>query len=89
VNFVGDLRRQLVVGQGRDQADNALWNALGDRSQVWLAQRWQPSQPIQAPGELFQFAGVAQGIQRARMDPRREGFACAKRAPAFLEDLAG
>lgn len=35
------------------------------------------------------FASVSHGIQRARVDPGREGFARAKRASAFLEDLPG
>jgi hypothetical protein len=46
MNLAGDLGREFVECQRRDQANNSLWHALGNGGQVRFTEWRQVGQPI-------------------------------------------
>ena len=72
VDLVGDLGRDLVDRQGRDQADDGLGNPAPDRDQVGASERREVREPEKSTPELLQHSGIPHGVEGARMHPQIE-----------------
>ena len=51
---MGNLRRDVMEMQGRDQTDDSSWYLVGDSDDVGIGKRRQVSEPVEAPVKSFQ-----------------------------------
>jgi len=68
----GNLGGQFVKGQGRHQADHGLGDVEGDGDQVRVGERGKLGQAVETPAEPFQHAGIAHGVEGARVDAQTQ-----------------
>jgi len=74
--------------QRRYEGDHGLRDARGDREEIRVGERRQIGQAVDPAADPFEDAGVAKGIQIARMDAGAEGLRRAEDASGATEDTA-
>src|SRR5262245_51140248 len=89
VHVVRHLCGQFMMRKRRDQADHASWDPKTDRDPIWIYEGRSRRQPIEPPCNWEDLAGVAQGIQRARVNSQPQGIASPKHSTVLPEHLAG
>ena len=68
VDFMRNLGGNLVVSEGRDEADHSGGNLQRDGYEVGIAERREVCQTVEAATKLFDDALVAHVVQCARVD---------------------
>ena len=59
---MGNLSRDAMVGQRRDEANDGVGEAKAHRDQIWVAERRQFLQPIDASADWLDDAPVLERI---------------------------
>ena len=80
VDFMRNLGGNLVVSEGRDEADHSGGNLQRDGYEVGIAERGEVCQTVEAATKLFDDALVAHVVQCARMDSSTQRGASPKKA---------
>lgn len=88
-HFARNLRRDVVEGQRRDETNDGVGKTKANRDQVWLAERWEFHQPVNAPADQLDDTSVSQGVERVGRDPVADGLAHAKQTAVLTKDLFG
>ena len=83
------MRGQSVKGQCCQQAEHGTVPLFGDRDEVRLAGWRQAAQTEQTARDLFDFACVAQRVERARVNASAQRFEGAQRPVARSEHTPG
>jgi len=80
-----DLCRQLVIGESRNEADHGPWDFACNDDQIGLGKGKQIAEAVEAPGESFQPARIAQRVERAFLDAEAQGFGGPQRATVLAK----
>ena len=69
VDLVGNLGRDLVDRQGREQAEHTVRHPQGHGDQVGVAERWQIREPVQPSPELLKRPGITHLLDLTLLAP--------------------
>ena len=77
IDGVLDLRRQIVVGERRDQANYCPRNSNRDRNEIGTREGRSGGEPVKSATNLFDLARVPKSVKRPRVNakPDRVGRA--------------
>ena len=82
LDFVWNLRRDLVISQGGDQADHSSRNLGRNRYEIGVAQRRQVGESVKPAAQPFDYAAVAHLVKPAGMNAGTQRGAGAKHPAA-------
>ena len=74
-----------MEGQGRDQADDGLGNLESDSDQIGVGEGGERGQAVETPAEPFQYAGIAHGVEGARVNAQAQRFGGAQGTAVLTE----
>ena len=85
-NFVCDLRRQIVIDERRNQAENALGSSHRNGDQVRVAELGHALPSVNTAAQLLQIAAVSHRVEGLAREAKSEGLGHAHHPALPLEE---
>src|ERR1019366_7159638 len=88
VDGVRDLCGQPMMGQGRDQAEDAPRNSNRDRNKIRASERRRSGDPVEPASRMFDLAAVSKRVQCPWVNPEADRLTCAEHSAVLGEHSA-
>lgn len=88
LNFVRDLSRELVVGEGGHEADHAARDLGRYRDEVRVRQGGHLPEAIESPADLIELAGIPHGVERRAAETAAQHLGHAEHAVTLAKGRA-
>src|ERR1039457_404639 len=77
-----------MMGQGRDQAEDAPRNPNRDRNKIRASERRRGGDPVKPASRMFDLAAISKRVQCPWMNPEADRLTCTEHSAVFGEHLA-
>src|ERR1017187_1969026 len=77
-----------MMGQGRDQAEDAPRNPNRDGNKIRAGERRRSGDPVKPASRMFDLAAISERVQWPWVNPEADRLTCTAHAAAFGDRLA-